>query len=230
MVTFANWRERYALSDNGRMDLQRLREETRPEHEATEAAMPLMNPGLTLEAYKDTLRVLLSVLGSWQDWASEQAPPSLRPLLFARRRTHLLLEDLADLAHVPSRFDGFAVPIDWDRVVRGGNNNLPGPTAPVCEAAFLGALYVLEGSTLGGRLIARHLEATFGFRDGKGDAYFRGHGEATGALWREVTVAIAAVPEEQAGLLLGAARRTFEAFRTVLGSLQPFVLPSIAHG
>ena len=98
-------------------------------------------------------------------------------------------------------------------------------------AGFLGALYVLEGSTLGGRLIARHLQPTFGFRDGKGDAYFRGHGDQTGALWREITAAIAALPEGDSPEVIEAAKRTFDAFRTVLAPLQPhFASADLAHG
>ncbi len=73
----------------------------------------------------------------------------------------------------------------------------------------------------GGRLIARHLEPTLGLVDGQGDAYFRGHGEATGALWRETAEAISAVPEIYAETLIDTARRTFTAFRTVLENIKP---------
>lgn len=204
------------------MNLQQLREATQPQHEATEAAMPLMTHGLTLEAYKDVLLTLLFILQSWEFWAGERAPRSLRPLLFSRRRSHLLREDLAELAHIDSRTPAPPPsPIDWDRVV--GLESHPFDTesrqnadTEEGEAAFLGALYVLEGSTLGGRMIARQLEPVFGFAKGHGDAYFRGHEEATGALWRETTAAIAAVPEVHAALVIGAARRTFAAFQKVL--------------
>ncbi len=205
------------------MDLRQLREETRPEHEATEAAMPLLAPGLTLGLYKSVLHVLLPILRGWEMWAAEAAPEPLRSLLPPRRRSHLLEEDLrvlGDADHV--RQTAEPAPIDWTAVVTGADSGKAQPlTGSEFHAAFLGALYVLEGSTLGGRMIARHLEPALGLQDGRGDAYFRGHGEATGALWRETTAAIAAVPDEHAPLLIGAARRTFSAFGAVLGTLQP---------
>ena len=84
------------------------------------------------------------------------------------------------------------------------------------EAAFLGAMYVMEGSTLGGRFLARHVETVLGLAPGRGDAYFQGHGEATGALWREVTARISEVPEALSPVLVGAAKRAFAAFGEAL--------------
>jgi heme oxygenase (biliverdin-IX-beta and delta-forming) len=46
-------------------------------------------------------------------------------------------------------------------------------------------MYVMEGSTLGGQLIAKQLQKTLHLSAGKGDAYFRGHGDQTGPMWRE---------------------------------------------
>ena len=210
------------LRDNRRMDLRQLREQTRPEHEATEAAMPLMAPGLTLETYKSVLRALLPVLRSWERWADEAAPRALQPLLSARRRSHFLEEDLRTLGEMesPNRA-GDRASIDWQAVVTGSTEQAQGGLAEdEFQAAFLGAFYVMEGSTLGGRFIAQHVEAVLGLSGGRGDAYFRGHGEGTGALWRESTAAIAAVPAEHAALLIGAARRTFSAFGAVLETLR----------
>ena len=199
------------------MDLRQLREETRPEHEATEAAMPLTAPGLTLQTYRSVLLTLLHILQSWERWAAAAAPANLQPLLQARRRSHLLEEDLRALGESESMLQtADELPIDWLAVVTGATG--PDRTPPNAEfqAAFLGAFYVLEGSTLGGRFIARHVETVLGLEDGRGAAYFRGHGEGTGALWRESTAAIAAVSDEDAGVLIEAARRTFSAFRATL--------------
>ncbi len=211
------------------MDLRQLREETRPEHEATEAAMPLMAPGLTLDTYKNVLRALLPILRSWESWAAEAAPAPLRPLLPPRRRSHLIEEDLRALRVMDStRWSGESAPIDWDLVVMGEGG--VSPTRSEFHAVFLGAFYVLEGSTLGGRMIARHLESVLGVQDGRGVAYFRGHGEETGAMWRETTAEIAAVPEEQAPVLIAAARRTFAAFGSVLGMSQAKNAPESISG
>ena len=80
-------------------------------------------------------------------------------------------------------------------------------------------------------MIARHLQPACGFRDGKGEAYFRGHGDRTGALWRETTAAIAAIPEEYSSHVVEAANRTFHAFRAALEPLRSrFTLAGLADG
>ena len=214
------------------MDLGELREQTRHEHEATEAAMPLMAPGLTMDDYKQVLMTLLPVLTGWEAWSATSAPVALRPMIAERRRGNLIEQDLFALG---IRVDAAALrpttpAIDWNRVVCGMSAGSGGVSGAEFQAAFLGAFYVFEGSTLGGRLIARHLERALGLENGRGAAYFRGHGEATGPLWRETTAAIAAVPEMYAPVVIGAACRTFAAFRTVLGSLAANFAGKATHG
>ena len=51
--------------------------------------------------------------------------------------------------------------------------------------AALGSLYVMEGSTLGGKVIARHLAAAT-WVPAEGLRYFNPHGEATGRMWRKL--------------------------------------------
>ena len=48
----------------------------------------------------------------------------------------------------------------------------------------MGALYVVEGSTLGGQQIARALAPLFNARGEEGCRFFLGHGEAHSAMWR----------------------------------------------
>lgn len=50
------------------------------------------------------------------------------------------------------------------------------------EAEALGAIYVMEGATLGGSVIARHLGATPGF-EGFTFPYLTLYGKETGVLW-----------------------------------------------
>jgi heme oxygenase (biliverdin-IX-beta and delta-forming) len=52
-------------------------------------------------------------------------------------------------------------------------------------AAALGALYVLEGATLGGKLIARRAERALGVTPGTGGAFFGAYGVQVGRRWRE---------------------------------------------
>jgi heme oxygenase len=52
------------------------------------------------------------------------------------------------------------------------------------RAAAFGALYVVEGSTLGGTIIARQVERSLGFTAGAGCSYFRSYGAALGPMWK----------------------------------------------
>lgn len=65
----------------------------------------------------------------------------------------------------------------------------PTPARPVLPQPqnvpnLLGAMYVMEGSTLGGQLIARHLETALHLQKGDGNSYFVGHGDMTGTMWK----------------------------------------------
>ena len=55
---------------------------------------------------------------------------------------------------------------------------------PRSEAAFMGSLYVVEGSTLGGVHIARALSGLFHGTDHAGRTFFLGYGERHSLMWR----------------------------------------------
>ena len=55
-------------------------------------------------------------------------------------------------------------------------------------AAVLGSLYVIEGSALGGRVIAPQLKRTLGLTQGAGASYFHGFGGETAAMWSNFRV------------------------------------------
>lgn len=59
------------------------------------------------------------------------------------------------------------------------------PAADVPDAAAaLGALYVLEGATLGGRIIHRRVAGPLGITPARGGAYYHGYGDETGPRWK----------------------------------------------
>lgn len=59
--------------------------------------------------------------------------------------------------------------------------DLPDLSAP---EHFAGCLYVLEGASLGGQVITRHLRERFELTDHGGTAFFAGDGAATAARWK----------------------------------------------
>ena len=186
------------------MNLERLRAETRAEHESTESVMPLMQADFDREQYVSLLQKLYPVVRSWEQFAQENAPANLADTVQGRQRAGMIAEDLATL--------GAAVE-DTTKIFPAGN--IPGlhATEPTYRASFLGAMYVMEGSTLGGQYIARHLEERLGLTQGEGDAYFRGYGDRTGEMWRAFKAVLSEVPEEQADDVIAAAKAMFGVFR-----------------
>ncbi len=82
----------------------------------------------------------------------------------------------------------------------------------------LGALYVVEGSALGGRLLCRGLDRLLGPGSIEGRRFFAGRGDGTGAAWHAFLDRLASVSPEPMGraALVSAAIRTFEVFETWL--------------
>jgi heme oxygenase len=176
------------------LELERLRRETARDHEAVEGTMPLMSPGLKREEYIVCLQRMYGVVSGWEETAIIVAPEWMRGLLVARQRKHLLELDLAC--------------IDATGSVRR-------PVLPrvSSEAGLLGLMYVMEGSTLGGQLIARQVEETLGLEAGYGNAYFRGHGQQTGAMWEEFCEVLRErVPEQESETVIGGAKEMFRVF------------------
>jgi heme oxygenase len=82
-------------------------------------------------------------------------------------------------------------------------------------------MYVMEGSTLGGRFIAPHVAKLFHLQNGRGNAYFDGYGPRTGSMWNAFRVtASAAVPHEQVDVAIDAAIATFDSLYDWLGAVR----------
>lgn len=64
------------------------------------------------------------------------------------------------------------------------------------EAEALGVLYVMEGSTLGGNMIAKKLEGNPDFY-GKTFPYFRCYGDRTGSMWKNFKSVLDEVVREE---------------------------------
>jgi heme oxygenase len=78
----------------------------------------------------------------------------------------------------------------------------------------LGCLYVMEGSTLGGRFIARRLHEHLGLTPASGAAFFHGYGEETGSRWKAFQQALVrySAATENEFAVIGAAEETFSKF------------------
>ncbi|WP_181700216.1 biliverdin-producing heme oxygenase [Chthonobacter albigriseus] len=144
------------------MLLERLKAETAPLHDRVEAASALMSPELTIGRYIDILAAFQAFHAAWEPRIATLLADEA--LFDPRRKLALVNRDLAHFGVAPGRRFHSA---DW----------------LVGRAEAMGSLYVLEGSTLGGRVIARHLQRRFGLVAGAGAAYFSSYGAAIGPMW-----------------------------------------------
>lgn len=193
------------LSPEPRTLLQILKAETRPHHERAERVVRLVSPDLTLSGYRRHLEALHGLYAPLEASLAarlEGLYPELR--LAERWKLPLLEEDLRALGHEDASLARLPRPARLP--------SLPG----VPEA--LGTLYVLEGATLGGQLLLRHLTRHFEGISAGGFAFFRAYGEAVGPMWKAFgEVLLRACPEPAlAPRVVRGAQDTFDTFEVWL--------------
>jgi heme oxygenase len=76
-----------------------------------------------------------------------------------------------------------------------------------------GCIYVMEGATLGGQIISRHL-AKLGIGPGNGGLFFNGYGARTGEMWKsfQASATHSCVSEDQIEQAVLGAKATFTSF------------------
>lgn len=160
--------------------LTRLRLETRGEHDAVERVLDLMSAALTREAYRRRLEQFYGFYGpleaALQSLRDRKADDAGESILSAATRL-ALASRLTKTAHLRQDLHHLGVLTDDLPLCR----RLP---LLKSEAEALGCLYVMEGATLGGRLIAQHIQATLGITPPTGGAFFDGYAGDTGKMWQ----------------------------------------------
>lgn len=153
------------------------------------------------EDYADLLRHFYAYFSHLEKAIAEYITPDLLPDYKDRRNSSYLKRDIEEL--------GSTV------------NDLPETNVPEISGPIqaLGALYVMEGSIMGGRIIVQMLEK-YGVT--KGVSFFSGYQEATGQMWGTFTGVLnqAAKTDEDQVLAIQAANETFANFSDVFGDVQ----------
>lgn len=180
---------------NFRTRLQRV---TGSLHRKVEEHLDLPGRNWTPTTYRRLLETLFAIYVpierrltalDWSDSGIEIA---------ARCKSHWLAADLAQFG------------VDA-KSVQTAHADLPGLET---IATGLGALYVLEGSTLGGRIILRTLQPQLGISPTHGGRFYAGYGTQTGTMWRSYISALenaAQLPQVAHDIERGALE-TFSAF------------------
>jgi heme oxygenase (biliverdin-IX-beta and delta-forming) len=151
--------------------LAQLREDTRSEHHAVEKTLGLVEVNLSLSAYRKRLEQFFGFYQPLEDLlfsasANERWPSAL--LAEARIKTPWLKRDLEALGSSAVE----RLPLC---------TNLPDLRDP---HARWGCLYVVEGATLGGQVIGKHLRDKLGLHSDTGARFFSAYGARTAENWR----------------------------------------------
>jgi len=182
------------------MILQRLKAETRQQHEEVEAAVDVMNQMFNLEDYR---RLITRFWSFYAAYEPNLPVESLRAAGFDYQKREKL-----------SSLEADAKVLGIDPIAYG----LEPPDLSTVAKAF-GSLYVIEGSTLGGQVISRHLEQHLGLNGLNGGRFYAGYGHETGPMWRAFGESITqfADGKELDDEIIGSAKATFASITKWVG-------------
>ena len=186
--------------------LQALRTGTALLHVTLEKRLPFFSERLDADGYK---RLLQAYYGFYRPmetalYGCGLIPEGYDPLL--RVKTPTLVLDLHALGLDDPTVD--TLPRCTD---------LPAFDTP---AACLGALYVLEGATLGGQVLRREMAQRLGLDAGNGGAFLNVYGAETGRRWKDFLDYLGRQPLDATArqLAVDAARSAFSGFERWLES------------
>ena len=189
------------------MILDRLKHETHAAHMRLEAIVGLPSRLRSAESYRALLARFYGFYAPLEprilarnEWARYDFP------IAQRAKVPALERDLAALGYTSETLA--ALP----RCVE-----LP---ALASFPAALGAMYVLEGATLGGQVISRAVRAELGYAPETGCAFFASYGRELGPMWQAFRAFLASIEAENpasADAIVAGAHATFAAFGAWIG-------------
>lgn len=150
--------------------LSNLRTATAESHkglEDNERSKGILSPEISIKVYQDYLSRMYGVVAGCE----RDVYPVLSGLCFdleERKKAHLILQDLQATGMEQ-------VDIDQLRVYS---------FTPADVAEALGIMYVMEGSTLGGKVLFKHVQKVLGLDENSGATFFWGYGTETGPKWK----------------------------------------------
>jgi heme oxygenase (biliverdin-IX-beta and delta-forming) len=188
-------------TDTRPLILEKLKQSTRIHHNRASHSLDILRVHLSIEEYRDILQKLWGFYEPLEALIANEREWPLSILNFDHRKKTPLLEHDLHVLDAPSFL-------------------------PICTqlpeladfSQVLGCLYVLEGATLGGQIISRHIQKKWGLDQTTGCSYFCSYGAETDNMWNAfchvlVTHASSSMIENQ---ILQAAHSTFVTFNAWL--------------
>lgn len=180
--------------------MAKLKEATKAQHENLENVVDVMNKTFKREDYE---RLLTKFYKFYSSIEPRVAANRLKDSGFdfeARQKTSSLERDLQNLGIY-----------DDVKHLAGSWNDLPTLDTP---AKAFGACYVMEGATLGGQIIMRHLKEHLDLTPDNGGSFFNSYGQFVGPMWKEFCTITTEFTEKNGNEeeTVNAAKETFDSF------------------
>lgn len=198
-----------ATAFNTEQDLffKRLRQETAESHQKLEdnpLSKAILDPFVSVEDYQHYLAALFGVTIACED----QVFPAISHIvtdLAGRYKSRLIIDDLLATGFTEAEID--ALPVYRFEF------------SSVAEA--MGIMYVLEGSTLGGKILYRHIHEVLGLTPVNGASYFWGYGAQTGNLWKSFISSLTQFVDghQERDEVIASAKNTFTIIDNWLGQV-----------
>lgn len=177
-----------------------LKESTMDLHKEIEQYMPVFRPDFDVSKYQELLGKMYNFYSSFErNLKNSLASEGVSEFYNDRFKTPRIEADLQSLNANPTAQAVSDLPtID----------SLP---------AIAGALYVIEGSSLGGQIISKHLHENLKLQPDQ-IQFFGGYGPLTGKRWQEFQKWVGALDfnEEETKVAVASARDTFKSMMSCL--------------
>lgn len=154
-----------SIASNFLNDLKTQTSDSHKKLEELPVSMSIMSPEMKIEDYTYYLSLMHDVHNDTEGLIFPFFADSIDDLE-QRRKKHLIENDLLFLNSNKT---------NTEKVFQ---------TEGISPAFALGILYVVEGSTLGGRFILKNVSKVLQLSEEQGVSYFNGYGEKTGSFWK----------------------------------------------
>ena len=150
--------------------MAQLKARTAHQHQQTEDGVDLMSDDFSLEDYR---RLLVKFYAFYKPYEAKMREALRENPVKLNHEERLNAPKLLDDLKALGMNDGEIAEIETF-------GDLP---ALDSKEKIFGSLYVIEGSTLGGQIISRHLKEKYDLDETGGIAFFSGYGKDTGKMW-----------------------------------------------
>jgi len=180
------------------MILQKLKEGTRQQHEHVEGTVDVMSQMFSVDDYKRLIAKFWSFYSAFEPVLPYAELKEAGFDYDVRRKLAWLEAD--------SKVLGLDRPEAFDDV----------PDVSTLPKAF-GSLYVIEGSTLGGAVISRHLNQHLGLTPENGGSFYASYGPMVGPMWKSFGEAITAYAGDGSNddEIVESAKKTFDSINAL---------------